>query len=123
MKKIKPHTRFKRFVKDVVIHTPFIKMIFLLIVLWLMFSGGLFWAEEGDNATPIRSFGDALYWGIAAFSTAGIADTPQSNLAKLIGGIWIILGSVLFFWNHSGDCYNVFYAPHATSRKKNNRYH
>jgi len=47
--------------------------------------------------TPITSFGDALYWGIAAFTTAGIADVPLSGLAKAIGGVWSILGSVLFF--------------------------
>ena len=38
-----------------------------------------------------------MYWGIAAFSTAGIADTPSSGLAQVIGGIWIVLGSVIFF--------------------------
>lgn len=92
-----PHMRFKRFTKDVITHTPFIKLVCLLVVLWIMFSGGLYLAERNMGATSIKSFGDALYWGIAAFSTAGIADTPQSDLAKLIGGIWIILGSVLFF--------------------------
>lgn len=97
MKRIKEHSRLKRFIKDVSIHTPFIKMLYLLILLWLIFSGGLYFAERGTGATSITSFGDALYWGIAAFSTAGIADMPQSDLAKLIGGIWIILGSVLFF--------------------------
>lgn len=30
-------------------------------------------------------------------STAGIADTPASGAAKLVGGIWIVIGSVLFF--------------------------
>ena len=97
MKTIKKHSRLKRFIKDVSTHTPFIKMLYLLIVLWLIFSGGLYFAERGAGATSITSFGAALYWGIAAFSTAGIADMPQSDLGKLIGGIWIILGSVLFF--------------------------
>ncbi len=35
--------------------------------------------------------------GIAAFSTAGIADTPLSGISQIIGGIWIVIGSVLFF--------------------------
>jgi len=97
MKKLKPHKRFQRFTKDVITHTPFIKLVCLLIALWMMFSGGLYFAERDIDTTSIKSFGDALYWGIAAFSTAGIADMPKSDLAKLIGGIWIILGSVLFF--------------------------
>ena len=94
---MKRQTRFKRFVKDVITHTPVIKMILLLIILWLGFSVGLYLSERGLEGSTINSFGAALYWGIAAFSTAGIADTPQANLSKLIGGIWIVFGSMLFF--------------------------
>jgi voltage-gated potassium channel len=72
-------------------------MIFLLIILWVVFSAGLYLAERSAEGATITSFGEALYWGIAAFSTAGIADTPQSNLAQLVGGVWIVVGSVLFF--------------------------
>ena len=57
----------------------------------------MYLAEEGVEGTTIRTFGEALYWGVAAFSTAGIADTPVSGLAQLVGGIWIVIGSVLFF--------------------------
>ena len=49
------------------------------------------------QGTTINTYGNALYWGVAAFSTAGIADTPKSNLAQLFGGIWIVVGSTLFF--------------------------
>lgn len=72
-------------------------MILLLFILWLIFSAGFFFAERNAEGATITSYGDALYWGIAAFSTAGIADTPQSSLSQLIGSIWIVLGSVLFF--------------------------
>jgi voltage-gated potassium channel len=94
---MKRQTRFKRFVKDVITHTPVIKMIFLLLILWLGFSAGLYLSERGLEGSAINSFGAALYWGIAAFSTAGIADTPQSSFSQLIGGIWIVIGSMLFF--------------------------
>ncbi len=97
MRRTKRHTRFKRFIRDVSLHTPFIKMIILLIILWVGFSAGLYLAERTADGAAITSFAEALYWGIAAFSTAGIADTPQSNIAQLVGGIWIIVGSVLFF--------------------------
>ena len=40
---------------------------------------------------------EALYWGVAAFSTAGIAEAPRGGLSQLIAGVWSILGSILFF--------------------------
>lgn len=94
---MKRNRRFARFVKDTITHTPIVKMIFLLVALWLLFAAGLYFAERGMEGAVITSYGDALYWGIAAFSTAGIADTPLSGISQIIGGIWIVLGSVLFF--------------------------
>lgn len=91
------HSRAGRFVRDIVVHTPFIQMVILLIVLWLIFSLGIYLSENGKTGTSLHTYSDALYWGIAAFSTAGIADTPVTGSAKLIGGLWIIIGSVLFF--------------------------
>ena len=97
MRNIRQHTRFKRFVKDTSTHTPFTKMSFLLIALWLLFSAGVYMAEQGIEGTSINSYREALYWGVAAFSTAGIADKPISGAAQLIGGLWFVFGSVLFF--------------------------
>ena len=91
------HTRFRRFLKDISVYTPFIKMVLLLIILWLIFSVGLYLAEKDVEDASIGSDGEALYWGIAAFSTAGIADTPTSGMAQFVGGLWIIIGSILFF--------------------------
>lgn len=89
--------RFKRFVRDVLAHTPFFKMIFALTVLWLVFSYGMCLAERGVEGAAITSYGKALYWGVAAFSTAGMADVPMTGTARLVGGVWIVLGSALFF--------------------------
>jgi voltage-gated potassium channel len=72
-------------------------MVVLLILLWLGFSASIYLAESGVEGSSIQSYGNALYWGIAAFSTAGIADAPISSAAQLLGGVWIVLGSVLFF--------------------------
>ena len=94
---MKRNHRIARFAKEVSAHTAILKMIALLVVLWLLFSAGLYLAERNMDGTAITSYGRALYWGIAAFSTAGIADTPLSGVSQVIGGIWIILGSVLFF--------------------------
>jgi len=97
MKKTAPHARIKRFVKDISTHTPFTKMVLLLVVLWLIFAAGMYLAERGIEGASINSYGEALYWGIAAFSTAGIAGKPISGAAMLVGGLWIVLGSMLFF--------------------------
>jgi voltage-gated potassium channel len=89
--------RLKRFIREILARTPFLKMVALLISLWLIFSAALYLAESQNDHTTITSYGRALYWGIAAFSTAGIADTPANGLSLVVGGLWIILGSMLFF--------------------------
>jgi voltage-gated potassium channel len=90
-------TRSSKLVRDIVVHTPVLKMTFLLIFLWMLFSAGIYYAESGAEGTTITSYGRALYWGVAAFSTAGIADMPVNGISELLGGIWIVLGSMLFF--------------------------
>jgi len=83
--------------RDLMTHTPVLKMTLLLFVLWVLFSAGLYFAERDADGTSITSFGRALYWGIAAFSTAGIADMPINGLSEVIGGLWIVVGSMVFF--------------------------
>lgn len=97
MRSPKVHKTFLTFVRDIHTHTPFLNMVYILVGLWLVFSMGLYLAERNAEGSTIGSFGEALYWGVAAFSTAGIADTPASGLAQLIGGLWIVTGSLLFF--------------------------
>ena len=87
----------KKFIRDVVLHTPVVKMAFLLVVLWMLFSAGIYFGERGVEGTTITSYGKALYWGVAAFSTAGIADMPANSISETIGALWIVLGSILFF--------------------------
>ena len=118
MKRKKLNSRPKRFIKDIATHTPFTKMIFLLVILWFAFSTGLYFAEIGAEGATITSYGDALYWGIAAFSTAGIADTPQSDIAQLIGAIWIVVGSVIFFGTIVATVTTYFMRPMQRPAKK-----
>jgi voltage-gated potassium channel len=117
-KSLKTRTRVKRFIEDIAIHTPFIKMVLLLIVLWLLFSAGLLFAERGVDGAVISTYGQALYWGVAAFSTAGIADTPVSDLGRLIGGVWIVIGSVLFFGAIVATVTTYFMRPMQRPHKK-----
>ena len=93
-------------------------MVVLLVVLWLVFSAGIYLAERGADGSSLDSYGKALYWGIAAFSTAGIADTPITGGAKFIGGIWIVLGSVLFFGAIVATVTSYFMRPMQRPHKK-----
>jgi voltage-gated potassium channel len=104
-------TRLRRFIKDVTTHTPIVGMIFLLVFLWLAFAALLYFAERGVGDAAIKSYGSALYWGIAAFSTAGIADTPKSDSGLLVGGIWIVVGSILFFGTIVATVTSYFMRP------------
>ena len=97
MRRAGRHTRLKRFLQDIATYTPFTKMVVLLVILWVVFSTAVYLAERGSGDTPITTFAEALYWGIAAISTAGIADTPATGTGQLVGGLWIVIGSILFF--------------------------
>ena len=90
-------SRLHYFLSDVLSHTPLIKMVLLLLLLWLVFSTAFFVAERGEEGSGITTYASALYWGVTAFSTTGIADTPRSSLSMLIGGMWSVIGSGIFF--------------------------
>ncbi|UCG74467.1 MAG: two pore domain potassium channel family protein [Chromatiales bacterium] len=89
--------RLGGYLRSVIEETYFLRFIVLLGGLWLLFAAAIFLAEQGVEGAPIQTFGQALYWGVAALSTAGIADTPVSGAAQAIGAAWILIGSVLFF--------------------------
>ena len=118
MRKTKQHTRLKRFIKDIAVHTPFTRMVLLLFILWLVFSTGVYLAERSVDGASVSSYGEELYWGVAAFSTAGIADTPVSSTAQFIGGLWIIIGSVLFFGTIVATVTTYFMRPMQRPHKK-----
>lgn len=110
--------RFKKLINDISIHTPFTKMVLLLVMLWLIFAAGFYLAESGIEGTSINSYGKALYWGVAAFSTAGIADAPVSGAAQLVGGLWIVIGSMLFFGTIVATVTTYFMRPMQRPYKK-----
>ncbi|MCW9023659.1 MAG: two pore domain potassium channel family protein [Gammaproteobacteria bacterium] len=110
--------RLRRFIDDISTHTPFTKMLFLLVFLWLLFSSGLYYFESLTEGASITSFGEALYWGVAAFSTAGIADTPKSSVAQLLGGVWIVIGSAMFFGTIVATITTYFMRPMQRPHKK-----
>ena len=118
MKKPISHARLRRFIKDITVYTPFTQMILLLIVLWLIFSAGMYLAERGMQESFIKSYGDALYWGVAAFCTSGIAEAPLTGVARVIGGFWIVIGSALFFGTIIATITSYFMRPMQRPHKR-----
>lgn len=118
MSKQRRPARWRRFITDVTTHTPFTNMILLLITLWLAFCGALYFAERGTDGATITTYGSALYWGVAAFSTAGIADTPVSSAGQLVGGLWIVAGSMLFFGTIVATVTGYFMRPMQRPHKR-----
>jgi len=85
-----------RFLRVIVTQTPFVPMITLLTVLWLLFSAGFYFAEHGVNE-HVTSYGQALWWGLAAVETMGTPFKPLTTAGHIVGGIWAILGCMLFW--------------------------
>ena len=46
-------SRPRRFVRDVLVHTPFLKMLLLLLLAWLLFSSLIYLAEHGKAGSPV----------------------------------------------------------------------
>ncbi len=116
--KVRLRTRSRRFVSDIAVHTPFWQMVMLLVLLWLVFATAVYLAESRIVGSSIANFGEALYWGVAAFSTAGIADTPQTGAGQFLGAIWIVIGSMLFFGTIVATITTYFMRPMQRPHKR-----
>ena len=62
------HHRFRRFLRDVSDHTPFARLVVLLVLLWLAFAGGLYYVEHTLDHATITTFGEALYYITCAYA-------------------------------------------------------
>lgn len=89
--------RIEKYAGTVFSQTVLARIVAAFVVLWLLFAAALFLADRSAADSTITSYGDALYWTVAAFSTAGIADTPKTGFSQLVGAVWIVIGSILFF--------------------------
>ncbi len=72
---MKERSRWQYFIRDVMTYPPLLKM-----GLWLLpFSTAIYFAEQQEAEQQIHSLAEALYWGVAAFSIAGIAEAPSNH--------------------------------------------
>ena len=85
------------FLKDLIIHTPFLQMFLLLVIVWFSLSAGIYFAEHNAEGTSILTYGDALYTALAGFSTSGIAAMPVTPWGKVLCAFMMVIGSAIFF--------------------------
>lgn len=97
-----------QFLRIIFTKTPFLPMFLILIVLWLIFSAGFYYAEHVENEF-ITSYGEALWWGMASIETMGTPYQPITTVGEVIGGIWAILG-VMLFWGMIIASVTVYFA-------------
>jgi voltage-gated potassium channel len=86
-----------KFLKVIVTETPLVSMFSLITVLWLLFSTIFYFVERGASGTEITDYTHALWWGIVAMTTMGTAHIPISGGGQIVGGIWAIIGCMIFY--------------------------
>ncbi|MFC2034775.1 ion transporter [Chloroflexota bacterium] len=86
-----------RFIGDIIHETPFVPLFFVLIVIFLISSLGIFLAERPVNS-QFDTFWNTLWWSFTAMQTQGAnSPGPITPIGMTIGAIWSIVGTVAFF--------------------------
>ena len=83
--------------REITLDTPFVFMAPILVVLLLLFSAGIYFAEVNAPASNVQSYGEALWDGVILMTTAGAMSEPVTVAGHIIGGIWTVLGCLLFY--------------------------
>lgn len=83
-------------------------MLSILTVLWLLFSVAFYFAEHPANP-EVSSYGQALWWTMAAIETMGTPYKPITTAGEFIGGIWAMFG-VMLFWGTIVASVTVYFA-------------
>ena len=103
-----------RFFGDIIHETPFVPLCFVIIVIFLISSLGIFLAEQQVNS-QFDTFGHTLWWSFTAMQTQGAnSPGPITPLGMIIGAIWSIIGTVAFF----GVIIATFYAYYVDPKRR-----
>lgn len=86
-----------RAISTILTHTPFVPMISFAAVLLLIFSTCIYFAEVGAPGSGIAHYSEALWWGVVAMTTMGTAPMPVTGAGQIVGGIWAIVGCLIFY--------------------------
>jgi len=100
-----------RFIRQIAIETPLVPLILALIILWLLFSYGVYHVER-EVSEQLHSYSQALWWTFTAMHTQGAnSPGPITVPGMLIGSIWSILSTAAFFGVIIGTIYAYFMSP------------
>jgi voltage-gated potassium channel len=103
-----------RFFGDIIHETPFVPLCFVIIVIFLISSLGIFLAEQPVNS-QFDTFGHTLWWSFTAMQTQGAnSPGPITPIGMIIGAIWSIIGTVAFF----GVIIATFYAYYVDPKRR-----
>ena len=104
-----------RFLLDIIHDTPLFPLLFVLTVLWLVFSLAIYLAEGPVNE-QFHSYWYTLWWSFTAMQTQGAnSPGPVHPLGMIIGGIWSIIGTIIFFGVIIATVYS-YYMVHRNRR-------
>jgi len=100
-----------RFFADIIHETPFLPLLVILAVLWLSFSLGVYLAERLVNE-QFYSYGYTLWWTFTAMQTQGAnSPGPITSLGMIIGAVWSIIGTIVFFGVIIATIYAYYMVP------------
>lgn len=100
-----------RFLQDIMKETHFVQLIVVLVVLWLVFSAGIYVAESPHNS-QFYSYGYTLWWSFTAMQTQGAnSPGPITQLGVLLASIWSVIGTVIFFGAIISTVYSYYMIP------------
>jgi len=100
-----------RFFWDIIRETPFVPLFLVLTGLWLISSLGVYLAERMVNE-QFHSYGAALWWTFTAMQTQGAnSPGPITSPGMLIGAIWSIVGTIVFFGVIIATIYAYYMVP------------
>lgn len=84
-------------IKEIIFGTPLFVMVPILLVLLLLFSAGIYFAENGAAGSNVNSYGEALWDGVVLMTTAGTMSEPVTGAGHVLGAIWTVLGCMVFY--------------------------
>jgi len=107
-----------RFLRVIITQTPFLPMITLVTIVWLLFSTGFYFAEHGASGSGINYYSEALWWGVVAMTTMGTAPIPVTGAGQIVGGIWAVLGCIIFYGTIIASVTSYFLRPRQRPTKQ-----
>jgi len=99
-----------RLLRVIVTQTPFVPMLSVFIVLWLLFAMGIYFAEHEANE-HVFSYGQAVWWCLAGIQTMGTPYKPITLSGQTIGAIWAFVGTMTFWGTIIASVTSYFMRP------------